>query len=91
MVIPGDEGCFPVDPEGHLLADTPEGLVLGAPDAFANRQIERAGNAALALSLAQDLSGEDDQLIWYTPPRTTAPPGGGLADPGQLLDDGCCR
>ncbi|WP_147105006.1 DUF4350 domain-containing protein [Nesterenkonia populi] len=82
-----DDGCFPLDPEGHLLAETERGMVLGVPEALTNQHITAAGNAALALGLAETLASEDGDLIWYTPSAEDAAGQQEQLTPGEVLDD----
>lgn len=61
-----DVSCFVRDDGAALLTSTVNGApvtVLGAGEALENGQIERAGNAALALGLL----GEHPRLVWYSP------------------------
>ncbi|MDP3892034.1 DUF4350 domain-containing protein [Nocardioides sp.] len=63
---PTRSGCFSA-PEGHLLADAGDGLLLlGAGQILENEQITRADNAAVALRLL----GQHDRLVWYVPDAT---------------------
>lgn len=96
------QDCFPVSGEdagedqatGHVLTQTPQGLVFTAPEAFTNQHIVEEGNAALALGLlagtdAAAQSGGDGsgELIWYTPSGADAVGSEDWASPLDFLPD----